>query len=176
MKPPRFFLFSLICFFIICTNKADGQFYHPTLSNNIWEIRDTFYLNMDPLADTLEGGIIRQFKRWENIWLPRLAPTGDMGIISEAMQEYSIYLDGLTESYYDNDQSLWTELGPSQNGLFGIGRIDAIAFDPVDEDIMYVGAPCGGVWKTGDGGLNWTSLKTDKQLLRLGVSTISQIR
>src|SRR5499433_2614246 len=51
------------------------------------------------------------------------------------------------------------------------GRIDAIAFDPIDPAIVYIGTPNGGVWRTRDNGVTWTSL-TDS-LPMLAVSDIA---
>src|SRR6185503_10524348 len=50
------------------------------------------------------------------------------------------------------------------------GRANCIAFHPLDTNIMYVGMPAGGLWKTTDGGQSWTPL-TDS-LPSLGVSEI----
>lgn len=64
----------------------------------------------------------------------------------------------------------WTAVGPlsppeprtgSGLGIWnndGIGRIDVIAFDPVDSDILYVGSPNGGLWKSVNNGVSWTSI------------------
>lgn len=38
------------------------------------------------------------------------------------------------------------------------GRTNSIAFHPTDPDIFYIAAAQGGVWKTTDGGINWTVL------------------
>ena len=71
----------------------------------------------------------------------------------------------------------WTPLGPfdvpiiiSNNKKRGNGRINCIEFDPNNEDVFWVGAPGGGLWKTTDGGLSW-STNTDN-LPVLGVSDI----
>jgi photosystem II stability/assembly factor-like uncharacterized protein len=70
----------------------------------------------------------------------------------------------------------WQELGPrpavnldyAQNGTvvsqFGnvSGRVDALAVDPTNPNVVYAGAAGGGVWKTVDGGANWVPL-TDSQ-------------
>jgi hypothetical protein len=45
------------------------------------------------------------------------------------------------------------------------GQMNAIAVDPRDANIIYVGAAEGGVWKTRDGGGSWIPL-TDTQLVR----------
>ena len=71
----------------------------------------------------------------------------------------------------------WTPLGPfdvpiiiSNNKKRGNGRVNCIEFDPTDEDVFWIGSPGGGLWKTVDGGLNW-STNTDN-LPVLGISDI----
>lgn len=68
----------------------------------------------------------------------------------------------------------WVSKGPvyySNGGYKGLGRINALGFDPVDQNTLYIGAPAGGLWKTTDGGVSWQSL-TDS-LPTLGVSAIA---
>lgn len=48
------------------------------------------------------------------------------------------------------------DLGGGNNDVSG--RVNAIAVDPTDSNVMYAGAAGGGVWKTADGGVNWTPL------------------
>ncbi len=56
--------------------------------------------------------------------------------------------------------SNWVFQGPhlSAGGYSGIGRINVVAFDPVDSNTFYVGSPAGSTWKTTDGGHTWASL------------------
>ena len=35
--------------------------------------------------------------------------------------------------------------------------MNCIAFDPFDANIIWVGSPAGGLWKSVDGGANWTT-------------------
>lgn len=44
-------------------------------------------------------------------------------------------------------------IGPAIMG----GRIDDIAVDPTDPETIYLGAAAGGVWKSTDGGMTWSS-------------------
>lgn len=60
----------------------------------------------------------------------------------------------------------WRELGPLNVG----GRVETIAIDPRDGDTMYVGAGCGGVFKTTNGGMSWTSIFDD-----YGVASIGEV-
>ena len=55
-------------------------------------------------------------------------------------------------------------LGPTDVPLLssgqrrGVGRVNVVEFHPTNPDIMFVGTPAGGLWKTIDGGLNWNPL------------------
>ncbi len=71
----------------------------------------------------------------------------------------------------------WTELGPvsalTANGTSqpnGMGRVSCVAFHPSDANILYIGSPSGGFWKSTDGGSTWTT--TNSGLSRLGVSSV----
>lgn len=62
----------------------------------------------------------------------------------------------------------WQAIGPQPTtstiasvGLVS-GRVTALAVDPTNANIVYLGGAFGGIWKTTDGGANWTPL-TDGQ-------------
>ncbi len=116
----------------------------------------------------------KQFKRWEWFARTRLDKNGYFN----TADNWNGWLEkqerfGPTS---DADGSDWRPLGPfgkpqrvSSNG--GVGRLNCIAFDPRDTDIIWVGAPTGGLWKSMDGGQSW-STGTD-HLPNLGVSDIA---
>ena len=60
------------------------------------------------------------------------------------------------------DSANWTPIGPAPTGLgttsVTAGRVNAIAIDPRDNNVVYIGAAEGGVWKTTDGGVTWNPL------------------
>lgn len=63
-------------------------------------------------------------------------------------------------------QTPWKFLGPQPAGQDAgalAGRVTALAVDPRDPEIAYLGSAGGGVWKTTDGGRRWTAL-TDTQV------------
>ena len=74
--------------------------------------------------------------------------------------------------------SNWKPLGPTNVPIIlsngknrGVGRINAIAFDPYNQSIIYIGSPGGGFWKSIDGGANWVTTSDDLPVL--GVSSIA---
>src|SRR5205807_3081584 len=48
------------------------------------------------------------------------------------------------------------------------GRVTAIAVDPTDSNVAYLGAADGGVWRTLDGGSTWTSIFDSAASLAIG--------
>ena len=86
------------------------------------------------------------------------------------------------QSKYANAKSSstanWVSKGPINTPIImsngkkrGNGRINCITFDPIDPDIIWVGSPAGGLWKSVDGGSNWTTNTDDLPVI--GVSHIA---
>ncbi|UCH92757.1 MAG: hypothetical protein JSV88_21010, partial [Candidatus Aminicenantes bacterium] len=131
--------------------------------NQYWKTRD---------IKKVKGWV--QFKRWEYFMEPRVYPSGwfPHHILWEELNKKRAAIRKRDIS--DELPASWTAVGPftvPANGINGIGRIDAIAFDPGDSDIIWAGSPSGGLWKSTDGGSSWSS-NTD-HLPNLGVSDIA---
>lgn len=75
----------------------------------------------------------------------------------------------------------WVQLGPAPipNGQTeGVmvpvtGRISAIAVHPTNENIVYIGAASGGVYRSMDGGANWTPIFDNAQSLVIGALALA---
>jgi hypothetical protein len=75
--------------------------------------------------------------------------------------------------------SFWRFAGPTNIGnpagnagcFPTIGRVNAVAFDPTNNNIWYAGSPNGGVWKTIDSGDSWKPIADSWPLL--SVSSIA---
>jgi len=118
-----------------------------------------------------EGFIL--YKRWENYIAPRVYPSGDRSVIQAGNQELQKII---THHSYKSSMQMggsWSPLGaftvPALGG--GAGRLSCIRFHPNNPNIIFVGAPAGGLWKSTDGGATWTT-NTDA-LPTLGINDIA---
>jgi photosystem II stability/assembly factor-like uncharacterized protein len=113
----------------------------------------------------------KQFKRWEHFWEYRVDPATGMFPSSTAYLELQNYQQQYAAAL-DSDPSSWRNLGvdTSYGGYAGIGRLNCIAFHPDNSQVIWVGAPSGGLWKTTDGGTSWAIQNEETAVL--GVSDI----
>ena len=115
--------------------------------NNFWENKDIE-----------KGKGWKQFKRWENFMEARVYPDGI--IQTERLYEEYLNLERENSNFRLLPPNIWTQVGPDDVPLEGsgrkrgIGRLNAIVFHPYNPDILYVGAPAGGFWKSDNAGQN----------------------
>lgn len=73
----------------------------------------------------------------------------------------------------------WTSIGPTSGFYPGYssisGRIVTIKYDPVNTNTIYLGAAFGGVWKSTNGGQNFTPMTHDEVSLSSGSITIDPV-
>lgn len=112
-------------------------------------------------------GTFFQYKRWEWYMAPRVYPSGDLSLTTTNYQRFQEYLNNNPDAMAQHNASVarsassnaWSFIGPTGAPAgSGAGRLECIRFDPVDPNIMYVGAPAGGLWKSVDGGTTWNCL------------------
>jgi photosystem II stability/assembly factor-like uncharacterized protein len=135
---------------------------------------ENYYADKDKTA---RGSGYKQWKRWEYIQQDRLTNDGKlMNYAAKNFQEFQAYTAMYGSRGITSSNGEWESLGPDYfvdgfgwNG--GIGRVNCIAFHPTDPDIIWIGCPAGGLWKTTTGGTSWTPL-TDG-MPRIGVSGIA---
>lgn len=113
-----------------------------------------------------EHGGEEVYKRWESYMSPRVYPSGNLALPSNTYQNYIAWQKEQQNAKIGAmvQASNWSELGPigSPSGpqpysRTGAGRINFLRFDPNNSDIMYVGAPDGGLWKSTDAGNSWAT-------------------
>ncbi|MBE7629672.1 VPS10 domain-containing protein [Tenacibaculum piscium] len=122
---------------------------------------------------------IKQFERWVWIWKDRVNSDGSFIKNSVNKEAYiNLLLDNSNTKYQrSNTVTSWEQIGPKKNVLEngyttypGLGRVNVVATDANNTQVMYAGSAAGGLWKTTDGGTTWLP-KTD-DLAGLGVTDI----
>ena len=159
----------------------------------VMSVVDPFYQNLP--ADIRNNGgdgllKYKHWKRWQWYMERRLGPHGEfvnipkhnLGILEDNVTSHpdSRFLPiegeweslGMIQSSYSADTNNYYPIGHTGISYAnGTGRVDRIAFHPTDPDIIYIGTPCGGLWRTTDAGASWEPL-TDT-LASLGISGIA---
>lgn len=115
--------------------------------------------------DKGRGSGYKQFKRWEYNALRLQNESGYLTSATENIKElerHNAYLNSTAASREVLDDN-WTELGPTSWSATsgwnpGVGRVTSISVDQADNSHIIVGANTGGVWKTTNGGQDWTPL------------------
>ena len=112
-----------------------------------------------------EGGLYNLYKRWEANMQHYIDEKGNR--IS------TVQIDQIREAFKSDNNSVsqnskiqahsWKELGPwnwnyTSSWAPGLGRLQAIQVDGKNQNIIYVGSPEGGAWKTTNGGASWNPL------------------
>jgi len=143
------------------TIKAEAEsYYKETMSANGKEEDDAF----------------SKYKRWEWFWEPRVGSAGNFPKPGITWEEWKKYVQSHS-SQIARTASLsgsWSSMGPATTpgGYTGQGRVSCMGFHNTDPNTFWVGTPAGGLWKTTDGGVSWTT-NTDNSIPVLGVSDIA---
>lgn len=130
----------------------------------------SFFMPGNKTEEENEGLIL--YKRWENFVEPRVYPSGDRNLLKyNAIEKEKFFTD---HSYKSSRQAggNWQPLGafsvPAGGG--GAGRLCCVRFHPTDPNILFAGAPVGGLWINMNTVGGWTT-STDA-LPTLGVNDV----
>lgn len=147
-------------------------------NGNFYQIQQKFNQYWDGKDITEKGKGYKQFKRWENFVERRCYPSGDLAQLNLTAKNYQEWLSSsnavihgasqhITGKFNSNAMTAsttWTAIGPmgpiSGNAggqLLKSGRLNFISISPTNSNVLFVGAPCGGLWRSTDGGVNWTT-------------------
>lgn len=139
---------------------------------NFFDVQEAFYTYWDGREIARSSGY-KPFKRWEYNMRFKIKPDGERLAENHVWNQYQKFINNHPASKSPSGD--WECLGPfnvpNAKGYQGLGRLNAIAFHPNDPDIIFAGAPAGGMWITQDGGQTWNSYCDN--LPTLGVSSIA---
>ena len=139
---------------------------------NLYEIQKKFYEYFKDKDITIKSTGYKAFKRWEYFVRPRVYPTGNLSVMSQASKNYSDFLiknniSTNSKNINSNNSVLsttWVAVGPigAPTGSVGgfprkAGRDNFITLHPTNPAIFFAGAAGGGLWKTTNSGTSWTT-------------------
>ena len=185
-----FISFSLMA---ILSNFAIAQEENPSL--NFFETQKRLKEKLNP-NNTDENGFNSKYYRWYYNWRYRLGPNGEMStaneVYNELLQNGSIKSNrrNATSCSQNDDNINWNNRGPrSSHGSLGNaggsfycnnrvpntqnqGRIESISVNPNNLNEILVGAYNGGIWRTTNGGNNWSITTDDEGYSLFGCNAI----
>jgi photosystem II stability/assembly factor-like uncharacterized protein len=156
---------NFYCFASIC--------YAQQIEYNYWQAKQRFLTeNKDKFEHELtigkEDNSIEQFNRWTHFMEARIDnATGECFDAGMFWKEKQNYLNQKNNKATRSSNSDWQCLGPfspfETNGTTRgrLGRINCITMHPTDANTIFAGTPNGGIWKSTNQGISWTS-NTDR--------------
>ncbi len=115
-----------------------------------------------------------KYKRWEYYWRYQMNASGDF-VQPKQLVKYLTEAEELKKK--SSSTGNWSFVGQStiptatEAAYAGMGRVNCLSFDPSNANIVFAGTANGGLWKSVNGGTNWTSV--GGSLAVLGVSDIA---
>lgn len=167
--------FSLLLCFVINTS-AQHQVFELMERNDlsITEVQTRANRYFDS-AGTGRGTGYKQFQRW---LYERKFHTDENGYFISPQTEWNNFLQSRNSMRTEATEAAnWTPLGPSgwthtSGWNPGTGRLSAMAIHPANPNVIYVGSPGGGLWKSTNAGANWTPL-TDNNSTWMSIFAIT---
>jgi len=143
-------------------------------SYSLYEISNAFNEYWSDKDYSTKGSGFKPYKRWENYWSHYIDKNGKLPSSYQLWESWKNKQESIGKEI--NPTASWNAIGPFTHNTYsgalsGQGRVNAITVDPNDENIWYVGAPAGGIWKSIDGGSSWVNLFDN--FPQIGVSGIA---
>ncbi|HEX5111333.1 MAG TPA: hypothetical protein VFV79_00690 [Saprospiraceae bacterium] len=105
-----------------------------------------------------------EFLQWARWGLYMSARTDEQGRLVNVDQRIRSAYDHYQERNFSRTSTgNWTFRGPQNvtgdyGSATGIGRVNRVAFDPVNANTLYIGTPDGGLFKSTNDGTSWTPM------------------
>ncbi len=176
---------SFLSLLLFASNSALGQTFLETNPGTGPQTFAEFQRNLDEWSRKTDLKAVKGWKwikRWEDFNAHRMNPDGSFPDPATYAIEAQNVADAKSATAKAAAADSWLPLGPDNyaNPAFpewepGIGRINCIAFHPLDPNTFWVGVAQGGVWKTVDGGQSWIPLTDNLPMLRISDIAVNPV-
>ncbi|WCO00952.1 T9SS type A sorting domain-containing protein [Psychroserpens ponticola] len=172
--------YYLLLIFLVSVSTSWSQEYRQMIAKGTYTVQEIQQSAEAYFAEvgTERGKGYKPFKRWEYQALQDMDENGMLPTPEFYYNELINYNSYLNQNFGAARTAVgtWQALGPdywNQTSGWnpGVGRVTSVAVEPANPNHMIVGANTGGVWRSVDGGANWTVL-TDN-LSNLNVSALA---
>ena len=133
--------------------------------------------------DTATGSNRSGYKQWKRFEWFAAHHLSEDGKFENYLQKNATALQSFNQLKTNSANALnsttgnWINIGHASasggSSSANQGRVNTVAFDPVNGDVVYIGAAGGGIWKTTNGGASWVNLTIDLPIL--GISDIAVV-
>jgi photosystem II stability/assembly factor-like uncharacterized protein len=165
-------LISILCSITVFAQTAPEPIPSLDKSENLFDHEQQFKAWLEQQPKGTKGW--KWMARYENDLLRRINSEGEMPS-SEVLLNTNKEFEKLRETSANARIKApeWTPAGPyGDSNLFGIGRVNCIAFHPKDSLTFYIGFGQGGIWKTTNGGESYIPLGDNLPILRVSGITL----
>lgn len=159
MRIVRLFIpFVFLLTLVSLVNAQNNAKWHDLISQpnvNYNQVKAAFERDVAHMSEDEAESHYKHFYRWCMRVVPFVNANGD---IMNATERINVFEQNLANKRSGGGN--WKEIGPftAKDIYRGVGRVNSLAFHPTDSNIMWAGAPYGGVWKTEDYGNTWQCL------------------
>ncbi len=165
----RLILFLFLFFNVVCIQIKAQEFFQLTEEENFKVAKlERFGKRYFKNQNKGKGSGYKLYMR-NLYWAKRNADVNgrvisDSKVLNECEKYQKAWQNNIDSATKDAQRSSnWAELGPfnwtrSRSWSPGLGRVTAIAVEPINQKLIYAGSPGGGIWKSIDAGQSWKPL------------------
>lgn len=128
---------------------------------------DTYYQSRNYQTNSQLYSEYKKWNRWSWWAVRHLNQQNEVAYDANRYFNESIRINNERNiSGVNSNSGQWSSIGPTSTnwgiirGSKGIGRVDRLAFLPANNQVMLAATPAGGLWRTNNGGTNWTSISS----------------
>jgi photosystem II stability/assembly factor-like uncharacterized protein len=151
----------LLIWLVFMVNLAFSQNKKPVLESDFkkWVIESDAYFQTN---DRGKGSGFKQYMRQKFLMANKVDVDGILrNFTAKNQEQYDLVLQKNKNARTQYSHGFWEDLGPNDyyssdsNANSSLCRVNCIAFHPTDVNIIWVGTPLGGLWKTTNQGVTW---------------------